>query len=180
MMVQAIVTMPFHRRMSAIRPVNRIKHVIDVEGALTGGTPSFTPIGVSVEVPTTPFKPGDMMFGSSVNGIFLSIFMIGASGAGQTGSLNWYIAKIRQGQTIGSLPAPGATGVNGIRNQIFHEEKGLAGSADGTPMAFKGVVAIPKGMRRMRQGDEFIVALQSTDTMNDVNFCIKAIYQSYQ
>ncbi len=167
-------------RFRNLSPINSIKHVLDTEGALTGGTASAVPVLVAVpNVDTTTFVPGDVRVGAKVNGIFLSIFMIGATGAGQTGSLNWYIGKQHSAQVLSNEAQPGNTGISKVRNQIFHEEKGLAGSADGTPMAFKGVIVIPRGMRRMREGDSIVVVLRSTDTMNDVNFCVKAIYKSY-
>ncbi len=171
--------MPFRRRMSALRPVNRTKNVIDVSGQLAGGAVSVIPVAITVEVPTSPFKPGDLMLGSHVNGMFLSIFVIGATGAPLNGSIDWYIYKLRQGQSNADFPDPGNTGVSALRNQIFHEEKGLAGSGDGTPMVFKGVVAIPKGMRRMRSGDQIVIKLKSTDATNNAEFCVKSIYSNY-
>ncbi len=171
--------MPY-RRMFSKRPINSQKHVLDVEGALSGGTKSVSTVLLGVAAPSNPFVPGDVPFGSRVSSLFLSIFMIGASGSGQDGSLNWYIAKLRNGQSSGEFPNPGETGVSQVRNQIFHEEKGLAGSADGTPMAFKGVVRVPPSMQRVREGDQLHIVLRSTDITNNVNFCIKAIYKSYQ
>ncbi len=163
----------------AKRPINSIKHILDSEGALSGGATGTVPIAVAVpNVDTAVFKPGDIRVGSSINAFFLSIFVIGSSGAGLTGSINWYLVKSHTGQS-GSLPAGGATGVSQIRNQIIHEEKGLAGSADGTPMAFKGVVMVPKGMRRMREGDEWFIRINSNDSVNDAFNCVKAIYKSY-
>ncbi len=152
---------------------------MDSEGALAGAANSVNTIVQSVpNVDPTTFSPGDVRVGARVNGFFLSIFMIGATGTGQDGSLNWYIAKTGSGQ-LGQLPLAGQTGTSIIRNQIFHEEKGLAGSADGTAMAFKGVIAIPKGMRRIREGDQFHIVLRNTDATNNVNFCVKAIYKSF-
>ncbi len=170
--------MPF-RRGNALRPVNSIKHVLDSEGALSGGTKSDNVVAFSVpNVDTTTFVPGAIRVGAKINGIFLSVFIIGATGAGNTGSINWYIGKRSSGQSA-IFPNPGETGVSTVRNQIFHEEKGLAGSADGTPMAFKGVVAVPRGMRRMREGDAIVVSVRGTDATTDYNFCVKAIYKSY-
>ncbi len=167
--------MPRFRK--SLHPVNSIKHIIDSEGTLTAAGGSFIPIAVAVpNVDTTVFKPGDIRTGAKVNAFFLSVFMIGATGTGQTGSLNWIVQKLHEGQTADN---PGLTGTSKIRNQIIHEEKGLAGSADGTPMAFKGVVVVPRGMRRMAEGDQWFVSLRSTDATNDVNFCVKAIYKSF-
>ncbi len=164
-------------RFRAKSPINSIKHIIDSEGALTAGGSSFTPIATAVpNVDATTFVPGNIRVGATINGFFLSVFMIGATGTGLSGSLNWILQKIHADQTADN---PGLTGTSEKRNQIIHEEKGLAGSADGTPMVFKGVIAVPRGMRRMREGDQWFVALRSTDATADANFCVKAIYKSY-
>ncbi len=170
--------MPRFRR--SLQPINSIKHVIDTEGILTmNGASSISDIVVAVpNVDPATFKPGDVRVGAHVNGVFLSVFIIGSSGASLDASINWYIIKTHDQQT--SIPFPGNTGVAEIRNQIFHEEKGLSGSADGTPMAFKGVIAIPRGMRRMRQGDKISVAIAiNASATVDARFCLKAIYKSY-
>ncbi len=162
-----------------LRPVNSIKHIVDVSGQLATGTASISPVCVAVpNVDTTTFKPGDVRVGGTVNGFFVSLFVIGATGAPLNGPIDWYLIKLHAGQTA-ALPTAGNTGISEIRNQIIHEEKGLAASGDGTPMAFKGVIAIPRGMRRMRQGDEWNLVLKSADATNNAEFCIKFIYKSY-
>ncbi len=172
--------MPFRRVSRMGTQIHSVKHVVDSEGELAGGIKSVTPILEVVNARTTPFKPTEAVVGETVNGIFVSIFIIGATGAPLNGALNWYIAKARQGQdSTNDFPQPGNTGVAAIRNQIFHEEKGLAGSGDGTPMAFKGVIVVPKAMRRQRDGDQFFLALQSQDMTNNATFCVKTIYKTF-
>ncbi len=151
-----------------------------MEGVLqSSGVASQVNVAVAVpNVDPAVFKPGDVRVGAKVNALFISIFILGATGAGQgPGSINWYISKLHDGQTG---PTPGQTGTSKIRNQIFHEEKGLAGSQDGTPMAFKGVIVVPRGMRRMREGDVIQISLaQSASSTADNNFCLKAIFKSF-
>ncbi len=171
------MTMPF-RRGYAKRPVNSIKHILDSSGALSGGAASTNTIANAVPNVGTTFVPGDIRVGATINGFFLSIFVIGATGSPLNGPIDWFLMKFHTGQA-GATPVPGNTGISPVRNQIIHEEKGLAGSGDGTAMAFKGVVAIPKGMRRMREGDEWKIILSSADATNDATFCVKAIYKSY-
>lgn len=164
---------------SARAPINSIKHVVDSSGTLAGSAISTNPISVAVpNVSTTVFKPGDVRVGGTVNAFFLSIFVIGATGAPLNGPIDWYLIKIHTAQG-GTSPTPGQTGTSQLRNQIIHEEKGLAGSGDGTPMAFKGVIVIPRGMRRMREGDEWRIVLRSEDNTSDGQFCVKAIYKSF-
>ncbi len=169
----------FRRRSSALRPVNRIKHVLDVEGTLLqSGAVVTVPLATVVAVRTDPINPVEVEVGSTVNGFFLSVFVVGATGAPLgTTSVNWLIGKKHSGQ---SLPAPTTVGTSDLRNQIVHEEKGLAGSGDGTPMAFKGVVGVPRGMRRNRSGDQWELKLSLTASATaDAVFCVKAIYNSY-
>ncbi len=161
----------------SIQPVNRVKHVVDVSGGLTSTT-STVDFAVVVAQRSIPMGANECLLASTINGLFLSIYIIGSTGAPLSGPLDWYIHKRRAGQASASFPVPGNTGVSDLRNQIFHEEKGLSGSGDGTPMVFKGVIAIPKGMRRMRQGDILSIKLVATGA-DTPNFCIKAIYNEY-
>ncbi len=168
--------MAFRRRM-ALQPINSIKHVIDTSGGLTSSTSDNVIVNAVPNVDPTVFVPGNVRVGSKINGFYLSVYVIGSTGAPLTGPIDWFLIKSHEGQ-ISSIPNPGATGVSKIRNQIIHEEKGLSGSGDGTAMVFKGVIAVPKGMRRMREGDTWRVDLRATDP-DVLNFCVKAIYKSY-
>ncbi len=158
--------------------IHSIKHVVDSFGGLTS-TPSVTAFGNAVVTRSAAFDPAEVEVGETVNGFFITVFAIGDSGSAVIGPIDWYIGKSRSAQVQTSdFPDPGATGISPIRNQIFHEEKGLVGSGDGTAMAFKGVIVVPKGMRRMRQGDSFFMKIK-TDGAETAQFCFKAIYKSF-
>ncbi len=172
--------MVFRRRGNRLgTQIHSIKHVIDATGALVQGAGIVSvPLATAVISRQTPFQPVEVEVGETVNGFFISIFIIGSSGADVEGSQDWLIVKTRSGQAD---PVPGLTGVSDIRNQIFHEEKGLVASGDGTPMVFKGVIVVPKSMRRMREGDKINIVLlnRSQTASNDTQFCLKAIYKSF-
>ncbi len=163
-----------------LQPVNRIKHIVDNQGGLSGGIVSVIPIVVTVNQDSPVFNPAEVKLASTVNAFFVSVFVIGATGAPLNGAIDWYIYKRRGGQSNADFPDPGNTGTSNVRNQIIHEEKGLAGSGDGTAMAFKGVIVIPRGMRRMREGDEWFMKLKSTDATSDAQFCTKYIFNSFK
>ncbi len=159
--------------------IHSIKHVIDSEGVLAAATNSDNIIQSTVVTRTDPFVPTQCEVGEILNGFFISIFVIGDTGAPVNGSINWYIAKRRSGQNlVTDFLDPGNTGTSDVRNQIFHEEKGLVGSGDGTAMAFKGVIVVPKNMRRIRQGDQFFIKIRANGT-DSAQFCLKAIYKSF-
>ncbi len=166
----------FRRGRKAI--IHSVKHVVDVEGTLTGGSKSVAPLLNTVAVLPSPFNPNVVQTGETVNAMFITVYAIGSAAGGLTGAINWFIWKLHEGQ-VSVEPTPGSTGDSMVRNQIFHEEKGLSGSEDGTPMVFKGVIMIPKGMRRMREGDEIRLVLNTTQPVDDVLFCVKAIYKSF-
>ncbi len=168
-------------RRSPLNPVNSVKHIVDVEGALSGGVTSVSEFATTVNALSASFNPVEVTLGSKIYGFFLSIFVIGATGAPLNGAIDWYIAKVRQGQSaVSDFPNPQATGISPIRSQIIHQEKGLAGSGDGTPMAFKGVIKVPKGMQRCRDGDSWVIKLRSGDATNDATFCIKIIHKTFR
>ncbi len=168
--------MVFRRRGRATSPINSIKHIVDSTGGLTSST-SDNVIAKAVVTLTDPFDPTEVRVGGTINGFFIIVNIIGSTGAPVSGAVDWFIMKSHTGQ-FSSIPNPGVTGISGLRNQIIHEEKGVPGSGDGTPHVFKGVIVVPKGMRRMREGDEWRIDLKmfGTDTGT---FCVKAIYKSY-
>ncbi len=155
--------------------IHSIKHVIDSEGLVTTSQ-SRNVIANAVVQRNAVFNPTEVEVGETVNGFYITLFIIGNTGAPITSSINWYIIKTRAGQT--TVPNAFEVGTSEIRNQVFHQEKGLAGSGDGTAMAFKGVIVVPKGMRRTREGDQFEIVIQLATT-SDARFCLQAIYKSF-
>ncbi len=171
------MVMPFRRRQSSARPIQSVKHVVDSGGGLTA-TASVVTVANTVNSLSTPFAPVEVVLGHTVNAMFVIINIIGSTGAPVSGPVDWYIAKGRSGQLSSAFPDPGDTGQSSLRNQIFHEEKGVPGSGDGTPHVFKGVIVLPRGFRRMRDGDFVFFKLKMT-TGDTGTFCLKSIYKSY-
>ncbi len=170
--------MPFRRGSRLGNLIQSKKHVVDAGGGLTDAT-STVILSTSVAQPDFSTTPTEVEIGSTVNGMFIIINIIGSTGAPLSGPVDWYISKFRSGQNINtSFPDPGNTGIASVRNQIFHEEKGVPGSGDGTPHVFKGVIAIPRGMRRQREGDQFFIKLKMS-TGDTGTFCLKSIYKEF-
>ncbi len=160
------------------RPIlHSIKHILDTEGELIQNTPATIDVATTVVNESATFTPGEVLLGSKVFGIFITIFIIGSTGAPVGASQNWLLGKLMSGQT--GLPAPSNVGVSPIRNQIYHQEKGLVGSGDGTAMAFKGVIKIPRGQQTMREGQKIQVRIENLDATNTA-FCFRAIYKSWK
>ncbi len=125
--------------------------------------------------------------GSRVNGIYMSFYAISEGGeiANEVPLVDWYVIKDSGGSwgstfDANNLPTPGATGSNINKRWIIHEEKGLTGGGDvslsGLPMIFKGVIAIPKHMRRIGVNDAFRIIMRANFA---TKVCTKFIYKWY-
>ncbi len=125
--------------------------------------------------------------GSTISSFYMSCFFIAEKGdvASEVPLVDWYVIKDAAG-AFGTtfdathLPTPGNTGAHANKRFILHTEKGLAGggtaSLAGVPMIFKGVIRIPKGMRRVAINDRFrFVARSNFNT----KFCSQFIYKWY-
>ncbi len=179
--------MVFRRRMDGRRPIQSVKHVVDNSGILAAITDTVA-LNVVSAVPTYTLADTDgCPIGSTVNSFFLEIFFYTEGGeiANEVPLVDWYALKDDGGNFGGTfdsanLPTPGATGLHLNKRKIFHEEKGLAGGGDaslaGVPMVFKGVLSIPRGMRRIGQADIIKICARSNFA---TKFCVKAVYKHY-
>ncbi len=168
------------RRLGYKRPVNSLKHVIDVSGETLGGTVSVIPLANVVRsLDNSNIVPVEVESASTIGPMFLSVFVLGSTGS-TSGLVDWYVWKVVGGNVAGgSIPDPGDTGQAELRRWIFHEEKGLAATQDGTPMVFKGVIRISPRYRRMGDGDTIQLRLLTEAGVN-LQFCVKAIYKTFK
>ncbi len=174
-------------RMSNLHPINSVKHVVDSSTIVAATTNTILTRAVAGVNTYQLSDANGVPTGSKVNGLYISLFIYSEGGevANEVPLADWYIIR-NPGTTFGTtfdatnLPTPGATGTHINKKFIFHEEKGLAGGGDasltGVPMVFKGVIAIPRGMRRIGEQDEFLICIR-TNFASKV--CVKIIYKHY-
>ncbi len=180
--------MPFHRRMgNSLRPVNSVKHIVEAN-TLTAAVTNTVILRLVAGVDTYSLADADgVPTGSRVNGFYLSVFFISEGGevATEIPLVDWYIIhnpSNRFGTTFdtANLPTPGNTGIHKNKRFILHTEKGLAGGGDaslaGVPMVFKGVIVVPKKMRRIGEDDEFLLCARTNFV---TKICAQTIYKHY-
>ncbi len=183
-MVKKVVFRRFNRSKS---PINSVKHIAEVSTVLAATTNTvFLTVVDNVDTYTISDTNG-VPTGATVNSFYLSAYFIAEGGevANEVPLVDWYIIK-DPGGTYGStfdsshLPTPGATGLHVNKRHIIHTEKGLAGGGDastaGLPMIFKGVILIPKHMRRIAQNDKITIAARANFATKG---CMQAIYKHY-
>ncbi len=161
--------MPFRRngrrRNSGLgQVINSVKNQTVLKQSTLASTNVDTNIANAVEVGVpTKVLGNEVPVGAQIFRIRVALSMNSASG-GEDGNIDWYLAKGRGGQAFTDFPDPdwSAIGLAANRNQIFHTITTQFGSQDAGPYKFDRWLKVPKGMRRMRNGDFFFVKTQAT------------------
>ncbi len=172
--------MPRFQRGMSLRPVHRIKHVVDAEGTVDD-TPN-----VVVDLINTVDNPAltntnQVEVGAKVNGIYLKLEALHASG---TGRPNFYMIIFKnQGNNLSTAINPKLVGSDDNKRFVIHQEM-IMGSGDagnGLPrVVFNGVIKIPGGYKRMGPGDrlQLIMVTGTTDVVFD--WCMQCHYKEFR
>ncbi len=167
-------------RYSSIRPVQRIKHVIDLQTAVPVNTKLENSIAIAVDAPTLG-APKNCLTGSKINAFFIVVECV-ASETDLGSTPNFYM-------TIWKNPGGNLTqgngnsvGSNDNKNKVIHQEMVMINNVSGgTPRTiFKGVIVIPKGMRRMSPNDVWNVQFFIPSTGITVNACMQVHYKEFR
>ncbi len=179
--------MPFHRRFQTMERKST-KNISEGSGIIAATTDTVVlNVAVAVESSAVALSDADgVQKNKQVSSFFFSMFFITEGGevANEVPLVDWYVIKDNGGNlnstgfTAAGLPTPGTTGTHENKRFIFHTEKALAGggnaSLTGVPMAFKGVIRVPKGFQTMRINDRITIIARANFA---TKFCAQAIYK---
>ncbi len=165
-------------RGSSMRPVNRIKHVVDDNATVTAAT-SVTSIVIAAKDATALADTSGVLTGSKVNAIYLKVEVAATeTDVGAVPNVYMFVMKNPGGNQ--PLPAPNAVGGDDSKRFVIHQEMVMMNNlAGGNPrVLFNGVVVIPKGYRRFGPNDTLLIRLRS----NAVNFayCLQCHYKEFR
>ncbi len=178
--------MPFRRNQQALRlrPVESIKHVVDTNGGVTGGTASITDVIVAAEAPVSS-TPNQCKITSTVRAIYLRVEVIQKVAAGGVDNIYMYVAKNPSNDII--LPFVDAVGASDKRKWVIHQEMMMTGNvltaADAIPRTlFKGVIKIPFRYQRIGIQDKLEVHIghRNGEVTQQSNFCLQCIYREFR
>ncbi len=164
----------------SIRPVHRIKHVVDSEGATDGVVQSVVDLIETVDAPVLA-NVNECETGSKVNGIYLRVEALHSSGAGRS---NMYMMVMKNpGNNLGSgsIPVANAVGGNDNKKFVIHQEmimlNGDAGN--GQPrVLFNGVIKIPKVYIRNGPSDRLQLMIFTPTVLSD--WCVQCHYKEFR
>ena len=168
----------------AIRPVQSLKHIVDVPTSTVLAVQSVVPV---IEADPTPVlaQPTEVQDGSTVNGIYLRVEVLGTTSYTQVPRV--YMAVFKNPGNNLVNPASNSAGDTDQKRYIIHQEMvmisgvGLEGS--GFPRTlFNGVIRIPPRLKRFGYNDKLFVLLQNGagETTGIANCCVQCIYKEYR
>ncbi len=164
------------RRGNSLRPVNRIKHVFDSQDGAPLGVQLIKTVLNAVDTPD-PVTPNEVLVGSTVNGLYI-VCEINATSSGALS--NAYLMVVKN--PGGNLTFPNANVVGADKNKryVIHQEMViLQQQTNSNPRTlFKGVVVIPRGYRRMANGDFLQIMIFSPGV--NLNVCLQVHYKEFR
>ncbi len=168
-------------RSSSLRPVHRIKHVVDAEGTVDD-TPNVTVDLIdTVDAPVLT-SSNQNETGSKVNGIYLHLEALHASG---TGRPNFYMMIMKNpGDVYNPLTNdPKSMGISVLKRFVIHQEM-IMGSGDagnGLPrVVFNGVIKIPKGYIRNGPEDKLQLIMRTGNAGVVFDWCMQCHYKEFR
>ncbi len=173
--------MPYHRRgRMALRPINRIKHVVDSSATLAANTNLPIVLATATDTPTLAVT-SSVETGSKINGFYIRVEAASNNAISAGAIPNFYMIVWKdQGQNL-TQPNANAVGSNDNKRLVIHQEMTMIenkGQGSNARTIFNGVVVIPKGMRRMAPNDRWNVAVLCPALATAV--CLQAHYKEFR
>ncbi len=170
-----------YRRMNmSVRPVQRIKHVVDDSATVAGGATNVSELVLASDTPVIA-NTTNVITGAKVNGIYLRV-NVASNEAQDVGAIpNVYMAVFKNlGNNLTGFPAPNAVGASDKKKFFIHQEMGmLDNKLGGQPTTlFNGVIVIPKGMRRFGPEDRLAVMVLSPAL--NIAVCVQCHYKEFR
>ncbi len=167
--------MPYRNR-SNKRPINSVKNIIDSQGGLVAGTAQLVSIANAKDNAALTDVDG-VEIGATINSIFLNV-QVSASGTAALANVYMIVFKNPGGNLV--FPNGNVLGTNDNKKHVFHQEM-LMTEKNTTAIPrtlFKGVLMLPKHMRRMGFNDDLQLQLFAPGVNFD--FCVQCIYKWYR
>ncbi len=175
--LMTLKAMVFRRsRQNNLRPINRIKHVIDQQGGLVVGTSVDVILIDTTDTPTLGVS-SSVETGSRVNGIFLKVEVNATSSAALS---NCYMMVYKNPGSNITFPDPNVIGTSDVKKYVIHQEMIMfQQQSNSNPRTlFAGVIPIPWLYRRNGPDDTMRLRLFSPGVT--VNFCVQAHYKEFR
>ncbi len=169
-----------YRSQMRMRPINRIKHVVDASATIAAAAQSNFIIADATDTPTTAVATS-VETGSTINAVYIRVEAASNEAIDLGAIPNFYMYVWKNPGN--NLVAPGANnvGINDNKRFVIHQEMTMLenkGQGSNARTIFNGVVVIPKGYRRMGPDDRLDV--QVLCPALDTAVCIQFHYKEFR
>ncbi len=167
------------RRAMALRPVNRIKHIVDQSATITAGTALTVNLALATDTPTLANTAG-VETGSKINGIYLKI-EVASNEAQDVGAIpNVYMAVVKNPGGNITFSGISTLGDDDNKRFVIHQEMLMIDNKlGGNPRTlFNGVIVIPKLYRRMAPNDSIQILIFSPAL--NIAECLQCHYKEFR
>ncbi len=166
----------FRSRSQSIRPVNRVKHVIDVQQGGVAGTQNVNTLAVANDDPSLSAAT-QVETASIINGIYLKVEANATSSAALA---NFYIMIVKNPGNNLTFPNANTVGTSNNKKFVIHQEMVMfQQQTNSNPRTvFNGVIVIPKGYRRMGPDDR--IQLYTFAPGVNTNQCVQCHYKEFR
>ncbi len=165
-----------NRRGNSIRPVHRIKHVVDQQLGLSLGVQQIFDLANTIDAPVLA-QTNQCETGCTINGIYLNV----EAYARTSGALsNIYMAVVKNPGNNLTFPNANVVGSDDNKRFVIHQEmKMLERNVNGNPRTiFNGVIVIPRGYRRQAINDTIKVLFLTPGV--DADVCFQCHYKEFR
>ncbi len=159
-----------------MRPVNRIKHVIDIQGGIVLNVQTTLDLAQASDTPVIG-TPDLVQTGSTINAIYLKVEISASTAAALA---NVYLTVFKNPSNQLAVIAANAVGISDQKKFVIHQEMVMLQQnvASNPRTLFNGVIVIPKQYRRMGPSDRLQIALLAPGV--NINFCIQCHYKEFR
>ncbi len=165
-----------YNRGMALRPVQRIKHVIDTQIGINGGTNHTANLILASDTPALA-SVEQVQTGSTVHGIYLKVEVYAVT-AGSLSNCYLSISKNPGGNL--TIPNPNSVGSSDNKKYVIHQEMiMLERQVNGNPRTlFNGVIKIPKGYKRFGPNDGLEIKIRPPGV--NIDACYQCHYKEFR
>ncbi len=167
-------------RFSSMRPIMRLKHVVDSQTAIPINTQVPVTLIAATDTPDLATTTG-VTTGATVNAFYTSVEIV-SSETDDTATPNFYAIWVKNPGGGLTFANGNAVGANDNKKYVIHQEMVMYQPLKGgVPRnVFKGVLKIPKHMKRFGPNDllQLIVFIPSTGTT--VNMCTQTHFKEFR
>jgi len=168
----------------ALRPIQRIKHVVDLEGVVDETPVVNLDIVLATDTPVLA-QTAQVITGSNVHAIYLNLQAIAVGGSARP---NFFMCIFKNpGGNLAALGFdPRAMGSNDNKRFVFHQEMKMlneptTGQTSIPVTIFNGVIKIPKGYQRMGPNDKISINIvMGNNSLIDADWCLEAHYKEFR